>query len=278
MRGERPFIYHTPNSREMFQALQKFFARPTDGCGKPLCRGRRPAVERSGTNALGVRRPVCRGGRLCPPKTRAPCRAGPAYPAGENVSFAAGHMGPALQVISQGAMPTSPRRHLARRSRLGERKRRLLPLPLSALRAATSLAEGGKGRTDCRVASLLAMTALRAVWCAVLDVPSVGADDSVRPRLARPVGRGPRTPPERMCLLRRDTWVPPYKSFRRGRCPHRPARIALPANALGVDVPQKKEAPSRVLPLHILNASAACRSACSAMCPGSGTAAPAGSE
>ena len=139
------------------------------------------------------RRPVCRGGRLCPPKTRAPCRAGPACPAGENVPFAAGHMGPALQVISQGAMPTSPRRHLARRSRLGERKRRLLPLPLSALRAATFLAEGGKGRTDCRVASLLAMTALRAVGDGVLqwsaaeqmplgyDVPPVGADGSVRP-------------------------------------------------------------------------------------------------
>ena len=75
----------------------------------------------------------------------------------------------------------------------GERKRCLLPLPLSALRAATSLAEGGKGGTDCRVASLLAMTALRAVGDGVLqwsaaeqmplgyDVPSVGADGSVRP-------------------------------------------------------------------------------------------------
>ena len=69
-----------------------------------------------------MRRPTCRGGRLCPPKTRAPCRAGPACPAGKNVSFAAGHMGPALQVISQGAMSTSPRRHLAQRSRLGESK------------------------------------------------------------------------------------------------------------------------------------------------------------
>ena len=58
-----------------------------------------------------MRCPTCRGGRLCPPKTRAPCRAGPACPAGKNVPFAAGHMGPALQVISQGAMPTSPRRH-----------------------------------------------------------------------------------------------------------------------------------------------------------------------
>ena len=125
MRGERPFIYHTPNGREMFQALQKFFARPTEGCGKPLRRGRRPAVERSGTNALGVRCPVS------------------------------------------------------------------------------------------------------------------AADDSARPRRARPVGRGPRAPPERMCLLRRATWVPPYKSFRRGRCPHRPARIALPANALG-SPPRKK--------------------------------------
>ena len=124
-----------------------------------------------------MRRPTCRGGRLCPPKTRAPCRAGPACPAGKNVPFAAGHMGPALQVISQGAMPTSPRRHWrgtaalhgslwevgCRRSRLGERKCRILSLPPSALRAATSLAEGGKGRTDCRVASLLAMTALCAV-------------------------------------------------------------------------------------------------------------------
>ena len=75
----------------------------------------------------------------------------------------------------------------------GGRKRRLLSLPLSALRAATSLAEGGKGRTDCRVASLLAMTALRAVGDGVLqwsaaeqmplgyDAPSVGADGSVRP-------------------------------------------------------------------------------------------------
>ena len=58
-----------------------------------------------------MRRPTCRGGRLCPPKTRAPCRAEPACPPGKNVSFAAGHIGPALQVISQGAMPTSPRRH-----------------------------------------------------------------------------------------------------------------------------------------------------------------------
>ena len=195
-------------------------------------------MERSGTNALGVRRPVS----AALPRCKAP--------SGRGLS----------------AQPT------------GGEKNRMTALPPSALRAATSLAEGGKGRTDCRVASLLAMTALRAVWCAVLDVPSVGADDSVRPRLARPVGRGPRAPPERMRLLRRDTWAPPYKSFRRGRCPHRPARIALPANALGVRRPTKKEAPSRVLPSYILNASAACRTACSAMCPDSGTAAPAGSE
>ena len=46
-------------------------------------------MERSGTNALGVRRPAqessitpCRGGRLRPPcMTAAPCRAGPACPA-----------------------------------------------------------------------------------------------------------------------------------------------------------------------------------------------------
>ena len=148
-------------------------------------------------------------------------------------------MGPALQVISQGGdahiapPPLARHRRTARlplgggcrRSRLGERKRRLLPFPLSALRAATSLAEGGKGRTDCRVASLLAMTALRAVGDVTPATPPVGADDSVRPRPAHPVGRGLRAPPGRMCLLRRDTWVPPYKSFRRGRCPHRPAAI-----------------------------------------------------
>ena len=118
-----------------------------------------------------MRRPTCRGGRLCPPKTRAPCRAGPACPAGKNVPFAAGHMGPALQVISQGAMPTSPRRHWRGAADWG-RENRMTSLPPSALRAATSLAEGGKGRTDCRVAArreasalgvLLAMTALRAI-------------------------------------------------------------------------------------------------------------------
>ena len=107
-----------------------------------------------------MRRPACRDGRLCPPKTRAPCRAGPACPAGKNVPFAAGHMGPALQVISQGGDA-----HIA-------------PPPLARHR---------------RVASLLAKTALRAVGDGVLqwsaaeqmplgyDVPSVGADGSVRP-------------------------------------------------------------------------------------------------
>ena len=41
---------------------------------------------------------TCRGGRPCPPHaTAAPCRAGPACPAGSNAYFAAGHMGPALR-------------------------------------------------------------------------------------------------------------------------------------------------------------------------------------
>ena len=101
---------HLPRrGRQGENGLPRRFAPRNDSASRR--RGRRPAVERSGTNALGVRRPVCRGGRLCPPKTRAPCRAGPACPAGKNVSFAAGPMDPALQVISQGAMPTSPRRH-----------------------------------------------------------------------------------------------------------------------------------------------------------------------
>ena len=54
-------------------------------------RGRRPAVERSGTNALGVRRPVSRGSTYRP-VGRGPC----APPPGTH--FSAGHMGPALQV------------------------------------------------------------------------------------------------------------------------------------------------------------------------------------
>ena len=52
-------------------------------------RGRRPEVERSGTNALGVRRPVSAAALLS-------CRAGPACPAGKHAYRAAGHMGPAL--------------------------------------------------------------------------------------------------------------------------------------------------------------------------------------
>ena len=58
---------------------------------RPARRGRRPAVERSGTNALGVRRPVSRGSTYRP-VGRGPC----APPPGTH--FSAGHMGPALQV------------------------------------------------------------------------------------------------------------------------------------------------------------------------------------
>ena len=69
-------------------------------------RGRRPAVERSGTNALGVRRPVS----AAAPRCKAPAGRG------------------------------------CRRRRLGKRNCRAISLPPSALRAATSLAEGGKGK------------------------------------------------------------------------------------------------------------------------------------
>ena len=169
MRGERPFIYHTPNGREMFQPLQKFFARPTDGCGKPLRRGRRPAVERSGTNALGVRRPVS--------AARPRCKA----PSGRGLS--AQPTGGREKPYDSSPSVSASRCHLPRRGRQGENglPRRFAPRNDSASR----------------------------------------------------------------CMVRRPT---------------------------------KKEAPSRVLPLHILNASAAYRTACSAMCPDSGTAAPAGSE
>ena len=63
-------------------------------------------MERSGTNALGVRRPVS----AAAPRCKAPAGRG------------------------------------CRRGRLGERNCRAISLPPSALRAATSLAEGGKGK------------------------------------------------------------------------------------------------------------------------------------
>ena len=69
-------------------------------------RGRRPAVERSGTNALGVRRPVSAAAPRCKALAVRGCR----------------------------------------RRRMGERNCRAISLPPSALRAATSLAEGGKGK------------------------------------------------------------------------------------------------------------------------------------
>ena len=53
--------------RQGENGLPRRFAPRNDSASRR--RGRRPAVERSGTNALGVRRPVCRGGRLCPPCT-----------------------------------------------------------------------------------------------------------------------------------------------------------------------------------------------------------------
>ena len=105
-----------------------------------------------------------RGGRLCPPcMTAEPCcRAGPACPAGKHAYRAAGHMGPAVQggrdkpPVGDGVpgVPSARQRRAARpplgggcrRRRLGERNCRAISLPPSALRAATSLAEGGKGK------------------------------------------------------------------------------------------------------------------------------------
>ena len=81
-------------------------SRPTGQVRRTARRGRRPAVERSGTNALEVRRPVSAAAPRCK----------------------------ALAVRS------------CRRRQLGERNCRAISLPPSALRAATSLAEGGKGK------------------------------------------------------------------------------------------------------------------------------------
>ena len=54
---------------------------------------------------------TCRGGRLCPPRmTAAPCRAGPACPAGSNAYFAAGHTGPALRDLRLTHPPSSAKR------------------------------------------------------------------------------------------------------------------------------------------------------------------------
>ena len=54
---------------------------------------------------------TCRGERPCPPHaTAAPCRAGPACPAGSNAYFAAGHMGPALCDLRLTHPPPSAKR------------------------------------------------------------------------------------------------------------------------------------------------------------------------
>ena len=81
-------------------------SRPMGQVRRTARRGRRPAVERSGTNALGVRRPVSAAAPRCKALAVRGCR----------------------------------------RGRLGERKCRAISLPPSALRAATSLTEGGKGK------------------------------------------------------------------------------------------------------------------------------------
>ena len=76
-------------------------------------RGRRPAVSAAEQMPLGYDVPhkTCRGERPCPPHaTAAPCRAGPACPAGSNAYFAAGHMGPALRDLRLTHPPPSAKR------------------------------------------------------------------------------------------------------------------------------------------------------------------------
>ena len=54
---------------------------------------------------------VRRGKRPCPPHaTAAPCRAGPACPAGSNAYFAAGHMGSSLRDLRLTRPPPSAKR------------------------------------------------------------------------------------------------------------------------------------------------------------------------
>ena len=64
-----------------------------------------------GDGVLDVPHKTCRGERPCPPHaTAAPCRAGPACPAGSNAYFAAGHMGPALRDLLLTHPPSSAKR------------------------------------------------------------------------------------------------------------------------------------------------------------------------
>ena len=81
-------------------------------------------------------------------------------------------------------------------------------LPPSAHRAATSLAEGGKGNGFPRQCEhWLGMTALRADGTSRTPSPTDGS-----PYCA--VGRGLRAPPKSTYIPRRDTWVPPYRARR----------------------------------------------------------------
>ncbi len=72
------------------------------GRGKPFTLVRRPARNAP----LDVRR----GGCPHPPAIAAPCRAGPACPAGSNAYFAAGHMGSALRDLRLTHPPSSAKR------------------------------------------------------------------------------------------------------------------------------------------------------------------------
>ena len=73
----------------------------------PVCTPRALASRRG----LARNDKVRRGERPCPPHaTAAPCRAGPACPAGRNAYFAAGHMGLALRDLRLTHPPSSAKR------------------------------------------------------------------------------------------------------------------------------------------------------------------------
>ena len=115
-------------------------------------RGRRPAVERSGTNALGVRRPVS----AAVPRCEAPSGRGLSAQPTEGEKPVCN-----LSLRQRFALPPPSQREARRdgfprqcshwlgmttlRAVWADRVVRPYKLPPPALRAATSLAEGGKG-------------------------------------------------------------------------------------------------------------------------------------
>ena len=83
-----------------------YIIHPTAGKCFRLCRIFSPAVQFC--RVRRPRRPVCRGGRLCPPKPRAPCRAGPACPAGKNALLRRDTWVPPYKLFRRGRCPQRP--------------------------------------------------------------------------------------------------------------------------------------------------------------------------